>query len=1041
MQNKDTGISDSTAATIAAGQFVEERKYWKEKLSGELDKSHFIPDFKKTVENPYAYDSIDFTLDLELSTKIQKICKSSDPMLHMLLSTGIVALLAKYTGRKGILIGTSIDKQEVGANYVNTILPLRISLNDQTTFKELLLEVKKMVNEAVENQNYPVETLVSEMDIPTTGNEFPLFDLAVILENIQDKKYIDHIHPAITFSFCRQGETLKCTVDYNGNLYEKTTIQRIASHYRFLLHKTLFNLDIPLRDIELLLEEDKSQLRSFNDTKRDYPAEKTIHELFREQAEKTPDKTAVIQGDRELSYRELNRHSNRFARQLRAKGVKPGVLVGILADNSIEPLTAMLAVLKAGGAYIPLDSQYPVERLHYILENSATPFLITSPHLIKDMKWDGEIIAMPHIDPGETGMDCSHENMDCSNLENIAGPSDLAYVIYTSGSTGNPKGAMIEHSGLINYIWWAAQTYVGNEQLDFPLYTSLSFDLTVTSIYTPLLTGNAVIIYTGEFRELLIEKIITDNKAGIVKLTPSHLYLLKEYKSTHSSIKRLIVGGEMLETGIARETYDNFGAKVEIYNEYGPTETTVGCMIYKFNPERPYGTSIPIGVPAANTRIYLLDGYGKNVPIGALGELYVAGPGVGRGYLKMESLTTQRFIKDPFVGGENRRMYKTGDLARRLADGNIEFLGRLDHQVKIRGFRIELGEIESLLLKHPEINDAVVIVRQINSNEKSLDAYYVSAGELAVGELKDFLAIELPEYMIPSHFTPLEIMPLTPHGKIDRQALPEPSRDAHTGTEYRAPGNKIETILVKMWQDVLKVEQVGIDDDYFSLGGDSVKAIQLAARLQKHQLKLEIKHLFQYPTIGQLSGYIKESKKIASQDPVEGEVLLTPIQEWFFQKKTPRPHHFNQVVLLYRTDGFDEEKIANVFNKILMHHDALRLVFETQKNGTIKQINKGVADFEIHLKTYNFREEKNYKKIITETCDQIQGSMDLAGGPLVKPVIFHTLEGGYLGVFVHHMVIDAVSWRILFEDMETAYELLEKGENIALPFKSTSFKE
>ncbi|MCP4150943.1 MAG: amino acid adenylation domain-containing protein [bacterium] len=1034
MHDKDNGISSSTAATIAAGQFVKERRYWKEKLSGELEKSHFIPDFKKKREIPHAYDLIVFTLDRELGARIKKICKNSDPMLHMILTAGIAALLAKYTGRNDILIGTSIDKQETEARHVNTALPLRIGSKEQTTFKELLLEVKKTVNEAVENQNYPLETLVSEMDIPSVDNEFPLFDLAVILENIQDKTYLSHIRPIITFSFCRVEEALECTVEYDRTLYEKATIQRIISHYLLLLHKTLFNLDSPLRNIELLLEEDKQQLERFNDTKRDYPEGKTIHELFYAQVEKTPDNTAVMHGDRELTYRQLNRLSNQFARLLRAKGVKPGVMVGILTDNSIELLTAMLAVLKAGGAYIPLDSQYPGERRQYILENSGVPILIAPPGRAGNMEWDGESIDMPH--------NCSDEmKMDCSNLENVAGPSDLAYVIYTSGSTGKPKGVMIEHRGLVNYIWWAAQTYVGNEKLDFPLYTSISFDLTVTSIYTPLLTGNTVIIYTGEVRELLIEQIIADNKAGIVKLTPSHLYLLKEHKAAHSSIKRLIVGGEILETGIARETYENFGGKIEIYNEYGPTETTVGCMIHKFHPEKPYGKSIFIGVPAANTRIYILDRFEKNVPIGALGELYVSGAGVGRGYLKMEQLTAQRFLKDPFVEVDNQRMYKTGDLARRLPDGNIEFFGRFDHQVKIRGFRIELGEIEALLLKHQEIKDTVVITRQTNGSEKSLDAYYVSTREFPVVELRDFLAVELPEYMLPSHFIRLEKIPLTPNGKRDRKALPEPSGSIRTGSEYRAPGNEVEKILAKMWEDVLKIESVGIDDDFFSLGGDSVKAIQLAARLQKHQLKLEIKHLFQYPTISQLSRYVKESGQVVPQSPVEGDVLLTPIQEWFFQKRAPRPHHFNQAVLLYRENGFNEGKITEVFNKILKHHDALRLVFETQEDGTVKQVNKGSSAFKIHLKTYNLNEEKEYKKIIEETCNKIQGSMDLAGGPLVKPVLFRTCDGDYLGIFVHHLVIDAVSWRILFEDLETAYGQLEKGENINLPLKSTSFKE
>ncbi len=1055
MRDLKYDTNTSTDFKIAAAHFIKEREYWKKRLSGEWEKSHFPWDFRRKEKTQPHVDSESFTISGEVFSRLMKITKGSDPMIHMVLSAGVAALLAKYTNQQDIIIGTSVDRQDTQVGLVNTVLPLRIQLKNPMTFKELLSEVKSTIKEAIENQNYPIETLATEMNLTFSANEFPLFDVAVILENIQDKGYIRHTHPTITYSFLRTENLLEGVVEYDALLYENATIERLIKHYILLLEKALIDVNIKLEEIELLLEEEKKQLFQFNDTTAQYPQDKTLHELFSEQVEKTPENTAVLHGDRKLTYRELNERSNRFARILRENGVKPGALVGILAETSPAVVMAILGVLKAGAAYLPIEPRYPRARKRFLLEDSKAVLLLTQRALENSGKqgppeWEGRKAYIEDIDVNQG---------NASNLENIAVPSDPVYVIYTSGTTGKPKGVLIEHKGLINYIWWAARNYVKKETVNFPLYTSISFDLTVTSLFTPLISGNAVVIYSGEYGELLIPKIVQDNQVGVVKLTPSHLQQLKDKDIEESNIKRFILGGEMLTTSISREIYDNFHGNIEIYNEYGPTEATVGCMIYQYDPrDNDNRQSVPIGTPAANTQIHLLDKNLNPVPIGAVGEIYIAGDGITRGYLNRPELTAEKFClrrpggsfcknrpldphKNFLLKSTHSPIYQTGDLGRWLPDGNIVFLGRIDYQVKIKGFRIELGEIEKHLSKHKNIKQSVVVAWEDQHQIRFICAYIVSQEKLAVSELREYLSNELPEYMIPTYFIQVEEIPLTAQGKVDKKMLPEPGSDIDTGVQYKAPRDQIEKLLVKIWEEVLGVNNIGIEDDYFNLGGDSIKAIQLAARLQKHQLKLETRYLFQYPTIAALTGYIKEVKQTAPQEIVTGEVKLTPIQEWFFRKKGPELNHFNQAVLLHRPEGFKEEILKKVFNEFLEHHDALRLVFERDANGRVRQFNQGMADQLLELKTWNLQEKKESGTIIEETCNQMQSSIDLCKGPMIKTGLFKTNKGDYLAIVIHHLAIDGVSWRILFEDLTTAYQQVEKGEEPLLPLKSTSFKE
>jgi amino acid adenylation domain-containing protein len=558
-----------------------------------------------------------------------------------------------------------------------------------------------------------------------------------------------------------------------------------------------------------------------------------------------------------------------------------------MMNPSTAAVISILGILKAGGAYLPIDPGYPEERIDYMLQDSGAKVLLTNlPKVHHSFNCQLSIVNYK-LSMSLPGAPLHHSSF-------IAHHSRcLAYVIYTSGTTGKPKGVMIEHRGLVNYIWWAAKTYVREEKLNFPFYTSLSFDLTITSIFTPLITGRAIFVYEGDHNEWLIEQVIDNQNIGIVKLTPSHLKLIREKETPPphpgqgghlpGGIKRFIVGGENLDTQLAKDVCMDF-KDIEMYNEYGPTETVVGSMIYKFDPQKDKRKSVSIGDPIDNTKIYLLDRKQKPVPMGIAGEIYISGAGVAGGYLNNPGLTAETFIKNPFVRGQ--RMYRTGDLAVRLPDGTLEFTGRVDHQVKIRGFRIELAEIENQLLNHHQIKDAAVlaIVRpgghgpvdvppgaahDGNGDQKHLSAYIVSDKEWAAPELREYLSKKLPGYMIPSYVVQLEKIPLTANGKVDKKTLASLNVGPGTGSDFAAPQNDIEKRIAAVWMEILQLDKVSIHENFFDLGGTSLDLVRADVRFKEVFNSEEdfISKILQYTTIRSLAQYLnREQDKEAVPD-------------------------------------------------------------------------------------------------------------------------------------------------------------------------------
>ncbi|MGD2085178.1 MAG: amino acid adenylation domain-containing protein [Candidatus Aminicenantes bacterium] len=1625
----------SEKPVIAASQFIEERKYWLGKLRGDAERTTFPIDYiKSPKEKQYITEHIPLEMPGELNTKLMNISSGVEARLHMILTAGVVVLLNKYTGNPDIIVGTTIDKQDIDGDFINTVLPLRHQLRDNMTFRELLLQTRATMVEAIENQNYPMEILINDLDMNRDNphdDEFPLFDVAVLLENLHDKEYLNPVHPGMIFCFKRVEEKIEGVIHYNPLLYNKETGERIGTHFTTLLRMLLDKVDGGLENIELLSEKEKKRLLyEFNETEAPYPGDKTIHRLFEEQVVQAPDHTALvgeitspgapIHNKVYISYRELNEKSNRLAHILRQKGIKPDTFVGIRIERSIDMIIGILGIIKAGGAYMPIDpAGTPTSRVVYMLKESRAPILLinnttldqdpmifledledisckpyitgrrpqikdfdglpfpdrslvdyekysrsigmamakncmalqttrgcpyncaychkiwpkshvirsahnifseiqtyyrlgikkysfiddifnldkknsmtffqlliqhmpdvqlyfpnglrgdiltkeyidimvqagavevtlaletASPRLqkligkkldierlrdnlryicehyprvilelqtmhgfpseteeealmtldfIKSIKWihfpyvnvlkiypntDMEKIALAHgisrtdilksvhlahhevqdtlpfdkaftkkyqadflneyflnrerlihvltnqmkrvtedeivqkyrsylpveintfedilrftgitrdqlnikeflNEPNTVVPDLNNQLKQCfpkeepdpdalrillldlsqyfsaesdilydveepplglmyvltylnrqfgaringkiaksrfdfdhylelkklveefnpdvigirtiifykgffhktvtalrqwgidvpiiaggpyatssyetilqdknidlvvlgegeitfseligkmienegklpatgvlkeipglafilpetrrnvhfppqvinldtlltadlpavsgSGPEHLSRSRDLAYLIFTSGSTGNPKGVPIEHHSVVNRLHWMQKEYPLGPDDVILQKTPYTFDVSVWELFWWSHQGASLCLLEA-YAEGNPPRIIEETqkyRITTIHFVPSMLNAFLHYLESIDediklpSLRQVFASGEALEIFHVerfKQLLDKQG-NPRLINLYGPTEATVDVSYFNISPLPERIEKIPIGKPIDNIKLMVLDKQMKLQPVGITGELGISGHGLARGYINRPELTAEKFVQCVTGAGDRsrwgnktegsrkylpargpyKRIYKTGDLAKWLPDGNIEFLGRIDHQVKIRGFRIELGEIENRLLKHNNIDEVVVVIKEREpagngigkeNRDKYICAYFVSNSPLSASQLREYLLAELSEYMIPSFFVQVEQIPLTASGKVDRRHLPEPKPGGREDN-YEPPRNEIEETLLDIWSAILGVEKIGINDNFFQLGGDSIKTIQIAARIREHGLKLDIKDIFEHSTVKELAPLVKTIKRAIPQEVVEGEVPLTPAQQWFFQSNFTHNHHFNQGVMIYREEGFDEEIVKIVFRQITVHHDALRMIYENdeEEKRTIQR-NRGIDGRLFDLEVFNMEEITNIESEVAKEVDRIQGTMNLKSGPLVKLGLFKTDQGDHLLIVIHHLVIDGVSWRILLEDFSTGYEQAKKGQKIRFPAKTDSFK-
>jgi amino acid adenylation domain-containing protein len=847
--------------------------YWREHLAGAPPVHRLPTDRPRPPVQTYAGAREPVRLSPALSERLNALSRQAGSTLFMTLLAAFFALLRRYTDQDDHVAGTSVagrtrpEIESLIGFFVN-MLPLRADTSGDPAFADLLKQMREVTLEAFARQDLPFEAMVEALQPERSLSYPPLFQVVLTLQNAPVSELA---LPGLTLSFPQVeqvaakydllldlwegGEGGAGALELNADLFDGATGRRIVRHFESLLAGAVAAPERRLSELPLLDEAERLQaVAEPNRSEADYSRDRCVHELIERQAAESPDAVAVICGEESLTCRELDRRANQVARHLASLGVGPGDLVGLCLDHSLEEVIGLLGVLKAGAGYVPLDPGHPPRRLLHALADAGARVALTQERLAPRLLETG--LALVRLDADAPAI----PREDATLPARRATPRDVAYVIYTSGSTGEPKGVAIQHQALVNYVEWASAAYLRGESAGFPLYSSLAFDLTVTSIFMALVTGNPLIVFRGEDGEPPLRAILDDGRVGVLKLTPSHLTLIKDQDNRRSAVRRLVVGGEALATRLAREVHDSFGGRVEIYNEYGPTEATVGCMIHRFDPvaaERPF---VPIGRPAANTQVYVLDLWLNPVPENVVGELHVAGDGLALGYLNRPELTAGRFLPSPFVPG--RRMYRTGDLARRLPGGEVDFVGRADGQVKLRGFRIETGEIEAVLGEHPAVRDCAVLLREDAPGDRRLVAYLVAKGETpSTSELRRFLEERLPAFMLPAAFISLETMPVTGNGKVDRHALPAPDGGRpELEAAYTAPETEMEQAIAGIWKGVLRLPEIGLYDNFFHLGGQSILATQVIQRInQRFRVNLPIRAIFGESTVAGLSVLVEET--------------------------------------------------------------------------------------------------------------------------------------------------------------------------------------
>ncbi|QOS97403.1 amino acid adenylation domain-containing protein [Brevibacterium sp. JNUCC-42] len=1010
----------------------ESEDFWIQQFSGELPVLELPTDYLRPPIRRLEGEYVSQSLRDDLHENVKKFIKKREVTLYMVFLATYNILLHKYTNQRDIIVGTPVsdrphpDVMSTVGMFVNT-LAVRNQLDSEQTFEEFLVKVKNKMLEVYGHQEYPFEDLIEKVKVQRDTSRHPLFDTMFGVQNLETSNLelpdwaiepldIDWTNTKFDMSWMVfEADELEIGVEYSTSLFERETIQRMIGHFEHIIEQVIENPQLRLADINLVTVEEKVRiLEEFNHKATAITYDQAIQERFEDQVKKTPNAVALVFKEEELTYRELNQRANQMARTLRERGVMRDQIVAVMINRSQELIISILAVLKAGGAYLPIDPTYPVDRIQHMLEDSQAAMVLTQEGIQIPIGFSGEVLF---IDQEE------NYHFDASDLSSINQPTDLVYIIYTSGSTGKSKGVMIEHHSLHNLIN-ISQPYKMGEGSRVLQFASISFDASVAEIFPALLTGST--LYIEEKEELVTNLVpyLLENQITTVALPPS---LLRSVPYIELPALECIVSvGEACTFDIVQI----WGQNRTFINGYGPTESTVCSTFGVITSE---DKRITIGRPFYNQKVYIINEDQQLQPIGVPGELCIAGAGLSRGYLNRPELTQEKFVSNPFTPGE--RMYKTGDLARWLPDGNIEYLGRLDDQVKVRGNRVELGEINSQLLTHPSITEAVVAPIVDKHGPTTLCAYFVEDQPTTVSDLRHHLATALPEFMIPAYFIKVDHIPLTVNGKINKQALPDPSEFISNQVDHEIvpPSSQNEEILVRVWEEVLQIKPIGVEDNFFERGGDSIKALQIAARLGKYNRKLDSRHIFKNPKIVLLAPYLEQRGALIEQDSIEGEVPLTPIQSWFFEQPFEHPHHFNQSMLLPNEQGWERQRIEQAFTAIVRHHDALRMKYQFKEK--IIQENQGIEGDFFTLHEVDVTQERNWQMRIEEEAIQLQASFDLATGPLIKLGLYHTSFGDYLLIVVHHLLIDGVSWRILLEDFQTLYE-----HRAELPSKTTSYK-
>ncbi len=979
--------------------------------------------------------------------------------LNTIVQAAWAYILSRHSGKSLVTFGVTVSGRPselkgvdgMTGLFINT-LPLRVDLTGE---QELLSWLKKIQKQNLELREYEYCSLNQIQRSTEVPLGKPLFESIVVFENypvdstlkesritdieIADVEFFENTnYPLVVGAF--PGEELSLWIYYDDVRYDSDSVTALLRQLKLLLEQIGTDLRQPLSRLSLLSDEERERvLITWNRTQTGYP-QSSIAARFEAQVAKTPDAVALISEQGELTYSELNEQANQLAHHLIHLGVGPEVVVAVLLERSLELVLTLVAILKAGGAYHSLSPDYPRERLKLLFQEGGAQVLVSQEEFVSLIPFHSALVVFLDRD--------QHELLLKSRLnpEVEVTPDHLAYVSFTSGSTGKPKGVAVLQRGVVRLVQNTDYVNFGEDQTLLQ-FSPASFDASTFEIWGALLNGGRLVLApagTTSLREL--GALIQEKGVSTLWLTAGifHLMVDEELESLRG-VRQLLAGGDVLISSQVRKVLRDL-PHCQLINGYGPTEnTTFTCCYSATNPEH-VSAFVPLGRPIANTEVYILDANLEPLPVGVAGELYAGGAGLARGYVNQPDLTAESFIPHPFSKERGARLYRTGDLARFLPDGNVEFLGRRDHQVKVRGFRIELGEIEATLTRHPEIRVAVVLAPVDPAGNKRLVAYLCCQRPIAQEELREWLKRELPEYMIPAGFVFLERFPLNANGKVDRNALPAWGESRPELEEkYLEPRNEVERTLARIWGEVLALKRVGVNDNFFELGGDSILSIRVVAKACEAGIKLTPRDLFEHQTVATLAAVAHEAPLItANQGPVTGQVPLTPIQHWFFEHELIIPQHWNQAVLLETPEALDPELLGGALKHLLTHHDALRLRYRRDGAGWRQEIVTPVTE-PLPITCFDLSEQprERHLRLIEELGGKLQVRLDLKEGPLIQVASFNMGAGlhGRLLLVIHHLAVDGISWRILLEDLQTAYRQLSRGEGVRLPAKTSSFKE
>src|SRR5437868_4081847 len=1049
-------MSTGSSAIVVYGRESEElRSYWMEKLAGGIEPSSLLPDYLRSSDNHYEPGFAEARINAELRDNLSRLTGASSFLAYTAMLSALSICISRHTCNKSVIVGTPPRKKNDDSEQKPNAVAIVIPVEPGATIKELLLSVREQLLEAYAKQNYPFERLVEHLGLGGTDGRSPIFGITLAFDEIHGT-LIDPRND-LNISVAGDGDGFSVKAKFNRTLFATASIEQFLSHFLLVLAEIVERRALTIAQIEMLAPTDREKLLvDWNDTRAEYSGDLCAHQLFEAQALRTPDAVALVH-DGCLSYRELNNRANQLARRLQEMGVGPDVAVGICIERSLEMIVGLLGILKSGGAYVPLDPAYPKERLAFIVQETGLPVLLTQQRLLS---------ALPEHSAEVLCLDSERHRIgrySADNFDSGASPSNLAYLIYTSGSTGAPKGVMISHESLCARTASMIEKYrlgAGERMLQF---VSLSFDASIEEIFPTLLSGASLALMSSPGRLSVSDLLLACENSGVTALHIPPSYWTQIVDSVVESggavpkwINLFITGGETVPPDKLAAWLKHTRHSSRFIAAYGPTEAAITSTIYQATSEfaEESQARVPIGRPLSNTEIYLLDSELRLVPVGTPGELFVGGVGLSRGYFNAPEITAERFIPHPF-GASGERLYAGRDLARYLPDGNIDFLGRTDDQVKIHGYRIELGEIEAVLTRNSVVKDAAVIAREDQPGEKRLVAYVIlSEGADASGsDLRSFAKESLPEYMVPSAFVMLDVLPRTPNGKVDRKALPPPDGLESRSGAMVLPRTHAETVLAGIWAELLGKDEVGIYDNFFELGGHSLLATRVVSRIREaFNVEIALRNIFEGPTVAELACVVEEASgagESSSAPPMvrvsrEGNLPLSFAQQrlWFLDQLHPGTPLFNMPGAFRLSGLLDVDAFERALGEVVRRHEILRTTFNTVDSRPVQVI---APPSHLTLPVVDLRslnEEQREKQTRRLATQEGRRPFDLSRGPLFRVLLVEAGESDHALLFtLHHIVSDGWSMEVLIREVTLLYEAFAQGTPSLLPELSLQYAD